>query len=86
MVTYTETELRSLYNLLRPLNGHYAQMIKRDIAMSIHEKEPGTLLKYLYYQHLVKPFEMPLEDVPLHINDDQAYIKIIALWRLQIGR
>jgi hypothetical protein len=85
-IKYTIRELIILYNLLRPENGHYAQMIKRDIVMSIHGNDPDKLLKYLYYQDLIEPFQMPLENIPLHINDDQAYIRIVALWRLKIGR
>jgi len=85
-IKYTIRELIILYNLLRPENGHYAQMIKRDIAMSIRENNPDKLLVYLYYQDLIEPFKMPLQNAPLHINDDQAYIRIIALWRLKIGR
>jgi len=28
----------------------------------------------------------PLEDMPLYINDESDVVRIIALWRLKIGR
>jgi len=34
--------------------------------------------------HLV--FNVPLENVPLYINDPKKYLQVIARWRLTIGR
>jgi hypothetical protein len=38
------------------------------------------------YAHLRISMYRPLEDMPLHINDESDVVRIIALWRLKIGR
>ena len=86
MTNYTEQELILLYNKLRPENGHWAQMIKRNIYCRIKEKTPEEYIEKLHYPHLKEPHEMPYENVPLHINCDEQYIQCIMHWRLEIGR
>jgi len=45
-----------------------------------------TFDNYAQYKWLLERLDMPIENVPLHINDDNFFNRIIALWRLKIGR
>ena len=46
----------------------------------------GTFDNYAEYQKVKKYLDMPLEDMPLYINDERPFKRVLTLWRLKIGR
>jgi len=83
---FTIGELLLLHTHLKEESGHYCQMIDRNIAMSIKASDPNGFLERLFYPDLVELFTMPLEQVPLHINDERKHERIVMKWRLEIAR
>jgi hypothetical protein len=83
---YSIGELLLLHTHLKEENGHYCQMIDRNIVMSIRMSDPSRFLEHLFYPDLVELFTMSLEQVPLHINDERKHEKIVMKWRLEIAR
>jgi hypothetical protein len=79
-------ELLLLHTRLKEENGHYCQMIDRNIVMSIRMSDPSRFLEHLFYPNLVELFTMSLEQVPLHINDERKHEKIVMKWRLEIAK
>jgi len=83
---YTLDELYILYGYLKNEPGHYCRMILRDLVRCNREQEPENLFEFLYYQDLMKLFQWPLEEVPLHINDERKHVQIVMKWRLEVAR
>jgi len=48
----------------------------------------GLYLEYVYGKNPAVRllFDVPLENVPLYINEPQKYLQVIARWRLTIGK
>lgn len=44
------------------------------------------LVTWMKYSLLHKIFAEALENMPLYINEDSMPLKIVALWRMKIGR
>jgi hypothetical protein len=40
----------------------------------------------MHQEYLIKHLDDPLEDMPLLINHDFFFLRVIALWRLKIAR
>lgn len=83
---YTLDELYILYSRLENESGHYCQMIRRALVRCNREQEPEELFEQLYYPDYKRLFQMPLEEVPLHINEERKHIQIVMKWRLEVAR
>jgi hypothetical protein len=86
MSPYTLDELYILYGYLGGEGGHYCQMIARDICTCNRKQKPEELFDILHYPDLTRLFQMPLEEVPLHINDERKHVQIVMKWRLEVAR
>jgi len=86
MSPYTLDELYILYGYLEKETGHYYRLITKAICRCNREQEPENLFEFLYYKNLAGLFQMPLKEVPLHINDDQGHVRVVMKWRLEIAR
>lgn len=86
MNPYTLDELYILYGYLENETGHYYRLIRKALVRCNREQEPENLLEFLYYEKLADLFKMPLEEVPLHINDDQGHVRVVMKWRMEIAR
>ena len=86
MSPYTLDELYILYGYLEKETGHYYRLIKKALVRCNREQEPDNLFEFLYYERLANLFIMPLEEVPLHINDSQGHVRLVMMWRLEVAK
>jgi hypothetical protein len=86
MSPYTLDELYILYGYLKEETGHYCRMIRRKLIICNRENNTEKLYEWLYYSDLKFLFQMPLEEVPLHINDERKHVQIVMKWRLEVAR
>jgi len=92
--------LRTAYGLAWPTvaepiftapNTDYKNMIADALLMNDGTKILKAVCKGLFHTTTKgisawDVTQIPLDQIPLYINDDKYYIKIYARWRLQIGR
>jgi hypothetical protein len=88
-VQYTEDEFLILYGYLEKETGHYHRMLKRKMAY-VKELKGSIISDRLMHSYdgtgLLELFQMPLIDVPLHINDDWSHKRIVMNWRLAVAK
>lgn len=87
-------EIRKLYSkLLAPrINSSY---LVAALCFTLEHKDPGRFYRYLketysdtyITKHVFDTiYHTPLNKIPLLINDKDTTVKVIARWRLELGR
>lgn len=71
------------YNIINVINCHLATGHAFNDASCTDIKKTLTT----EYPEMSKLFyDIPLEETPLLLNHDNALVKAIAIWRLQVGK
>jgi len=55
-----------------------------EIATEVHQCE--ELHTDEYHNYIVDTLLLDIDDMPLHINDEQPWRRTIAKWRMKIGK
>jgi len=82
-ISYTKNELGYLANCLW---GKQNSEEKAFIAMLIRCTLDSDCFMRCMLPREQAIFQMPFEDVPLYINDENSWIRDIVRWRLEINR
>jgi len=76
---YSDEDFQLLAEMLCDGNGLFysIDLSRYWIANYLNNVPDGTIRNFL---------ALPLDQVPLHINDSDPYLPILARWRLKIAR
>lgn len=98
MIAYTKEEYRILYDLFEDKTKRIAQGILQAAEGKVPimlETWYGTTYEYLtiekaieseFRYHYKMMYELPFDELPLHINDQGIIDGAVIKWRLLIGK